>query len=346
MPRPNRGVQLRRNPRGVYEIHWTEQGRSRRVSTRTDDASAAAAYLQTWRAELTAEQDAAAAGTVTGVLVRYFEEHVNRKVLGQGTAEKCRRFLEEHFGAMPPATIRKAHVRAYETVRAVGVIGQPAGPSTVRRELGVLKAALRHAVSEGRLRAGDVPAIALPPASEPRERWLTDGEMARLWDAAKAGRTEGRLSRVEVWLHLAYYTGRRKRAIETLTWDRVDFEANTIDFEEPGRTRTKKRRGVAYMHPTLRAVLDRAKREAGDEARYVLGHSGSVRKALATLARRAGVPDLSPHVLKHTCATHMLRRGVSIWDVAGALATTPATITRVYGKHVPEAQKRAVEVLG
>jgi len=41
----------------------------------------------------------------------------------------------------------------------------------------------------------------------------------------------------------------------------------------------------------------------------------------------------------------VLRRGVSVWDVAGATQTSPATIMRVYGKHVPEAQRRAMEAL-
>ena len=172
-----------------------------------------------------------------------------------------------------------------------------------------------------------------------------DEEVASLFEWAAYGRVGGRLSRVERWLHLAYYTGRRKAAIEGLTWDRVDFALNRIDFDEPGRKRTKKRRGVAYLNEKLRALLERAKREAGDDAVYVLDHPGSIRKAFGSLCKRAGLGDVTPHTLKHTCATHMLRRGVSIWDVAGALETTPATIQRVYGKHVPEAARKAMEAL-
>ncbi len=120
----------------------------------------------------------------------------------------------------------------------------------------------------------------------------------------------------------------------------------------PGRTRTKKRRGVAYMHPKLRACLERAcaERRAGDNGHrspWVLDHDGDIRAAFRMLRQRAGLgADVTIHTLKHTSITHMLRRGVSIWDVAGATETSPATITRVYGKHVPEAQKAAVSALG
>jgi integrase len=345
VPRANRGVTLARNDRGIYEIRWTEAGRSRRVSTRTEDPAAAAAFLAEWRKEVARETDTRGAATITGVLDGYFREHVYAHVVGTGTAEIARRHLQEHFGPMAPPDIRKADVRAYIAARAAGQIGQPAQSGTVRRELGVLKAALNHAVSENRLSRGEVPAITLPPDSAPRERWLDDDEVARLFAAAAAFRPDGRLSRVERWLHLAYYTGRRRAAIEHLTWDRVDWALGRIDFDEPGRKRTKKRRGVAHMHPKLRECLERAKREAGDQAVHVLDHPGSVRKTFESLCKRAGLEGVTPHVMKHTCATHMLRRGVSIWDVAGALETTPATIQRVYGKHVPEAARRAMEVL-
>jgi integrase len=216
---------------------------------------------------------------------------------------------------------------------------------TVRRDLTMLVAALNHAVKEGRMKVGDVPAIALPPENEPRLRWLSDAETARAFTvAAEISAERSRMSRVERWLFIAYHTGRRKAAVEGLAWDRVDFELNTIDFEVPGRRRTKKRRGVAFMNAALRAAMERAHLERRGE--FVLDHPGDIRRAFATLRQRAGFGrEVTIHVVKHATITHMLRRGVSVWDVAGATQTSPATIMRVYGKHVPEAQRRAMEAL-
>lgn len=346
MPRPNRGTRLELNARGIYEVRWSEGGRSRRVSTRATSAPEAAAFFATWRTEVEREADANGAATIAGVLDAYTREHVNAHVVGTGTAEIARQHLVEHFGKMAPAEIRPGDVRAYARKRAAGEIGRRSASSTVRRELVVLVAALNHAVKEHRLARNDVPHIKLPPEGKARQRWLTDDEMARLFTATARDRPGGRLSRVERWLHLAYFTGRRKEAIETLTWARVDWTLGVIDFDVPGRVLTKKRRGVVPMHPKLRACMERAERERGDDAVYVLDHPGSIRKALATLATRAGVEGVTPHVLKHTAITHMLRRGVSVWDVAGATATSAATIQRVYGKHVPESQRAAIEALG
>jgi integrase len=346
VPRPNRGARLERNDRGVYEVRWTEGGRSRRVSTRTADATEAAAFFAAWGADVEKEADQASAATVRGVLAAYFEEHVARKVIAQGTAEIARKHLLAHFGGMAPADIRPADVRAYCRKRERGEIGRKVVGATIRRELVVLTAALAHAVSEHRLPRGSAPVIALPPDSAPCEDWLREDEVAALFKAAAQDRPEGRLSRVERWLFIAYHTGRRAAAIETLTWDRVDFAASTINFDVPGRARTKKRRGTAYMNATLRGVLERAYAERDEASPYVLDTPGKIRKPLAALGARAGVPRVHPHLLKHTCVTHLLRRGVKVWDTAGAVATSAATIERVYGKHVPEAQRTAMETLG
>jgi integrase len=270
--------------------------------------------------------------------------------------------LLAHFGEMHPAEVTPADVRAYVKKRRSGEIGGrakgevkcgAAGP-TIRRDLTTLVAALNHAAEEGRMKRGDVPAIPLPPDSEPRVRWLDDAELARLFLAAAGISAERRrMSRIELWLFLAYYTARRKEAIQDLTWDRVDFELGRIDFDKPGRRRTKKRRGVAEMHPKLRVALERAYAERkpsdtpGLSSPWVLDHDGCLRTAFDTLRRRAGFgPEVTIHVLKHTSITHMLRRGVSIHDVAGATETSAVTIARVYGKHARESKRAALAMLG
>lgn len=352
MARPELGARLKANGRGVWEIHWNEGGQPKRASTRTKDAAQAADALREFKLGLDRERAGAGAATVAGLLEAYWTEHVKAKVLSRDTAGTIRNHLVAHFGAIHPAEITPKDVRAYVRRRKAGEIGGRGGKGasdpTIRRDLVMLVAALNHAVKEGAMKAGEVPAIALPPGGEPRARWLTDAEVAALFAAAEASRhQDGRMARVERWLFLAYFTGRRKAAIERLTWDRVDFTINAVDFDEPGRRKTKKRRGVAYMNLRLRAALERASAQRREGCPWVLDHPGDTRQAFETIRKRAGLgPEVTCHIVKHTAATHMLRRGVALWDVAGALATTPRTIQDTYGKHVPEAQRKAMEALG
>ena len=343
MPRPHRGPRLEQNERGVYEVRWAEAGRSKRVSTRTSDPVEAAAFFGTWRRELKREQDQAAAATVRDVMTAYFTEHVYKCVVGQGTAEICRKHIVAGLGDLNPADIHPADVRAYARAREAGEIGRPAKAPTIRRELGVLVAALHHAVRERRLKRMDMPSVPLPEASAPRDRWLTEAEVAALVQASYGLDIAGRLCRAYRFTMLAYYTAARKRAIETLTWDQVDWGGGVIHLQPRGARQTRKRRPTVPIHPRLREVLERAFTERQSD--MVLDHGGNARKAFENAVKRAGLTDVTPHVMRHTAATHMLRRGVPLWQVAGILGDTQATVQRVYGKHVPEALKEAVGVL-
>jgi integrase len=52
----------------------------------------------------------------------------------------------------------------------------------------------------------------------------------------------------------------------------------------------------------------------------------SVKKAFGEACERAELPGVTPHTLKHTYITWLLRSGVSLWDVAGLTSTSAVTI--------------------
>jgi hypothetical protein len=56
----------------------------------------------------------------------------------------------------------------------------------------------------------------------------------------------------------------------------------------------------------------------------------------------AVIHALTPHTLRHTCATWMAQRGVPIHEICGFLGMTRETFERVYGHHHPDYQANAV----
>jgi integrase len=68
-----------------------------------------------------------------------------------------------------------------------------------------------------------------------------------------------------------------------------------------------------------------------------------VKDAFAASVQGAGLDKhVTPHTLKHTCASWMLQNGVDLWDVADFLKTSASTIEKIYGHHAPEHQERAL----
>ena len=235
--------------------------------------------------------------------------------------------------------IKESTCRRYQAHRA-------RAPGTVRRELGVLQAAINYAHREGIL--VHPIKVKLPEAGAIRDRWLTRDELARLLRAAAP--------HVRRFILLSYYTGRRASAILELTWARVDLESGVIRFREDGQRETNKRRGRITMPRPIRSHLarwrsglnDLPNNAAAHQTHVVMfrGHTvASIKKGIARAAERAGLEGVTPHVLKHTAITHAIMNGLGIEDAAEYFDTSPATIREHYWHHSPHQQAAAVQVI-
>jgi integrase len=350
---------LHQHPNGFYYVHWTDpgphgkRGRSRRESTGQKESTAAQIYFGEW---LLARQKTPKAAeqvfTVADLWGVYDIKHIQRKVVADDRLYYAWANLKPHFGAWTLSELSDRtddKVQQYVKKREKGEIGRASKSPTIRRELGALVACFNWCADPARklIDPAVIPHIDLPEHGEPNDRWLTTHEIRKLFDAAAEMRRveKSHLSRLERFLWLALETAARKEAICQLTWDRVDFETNVIHYDVPGRRKTKKRRAAPPISKALRAVLERAKREGGTPDGLVLEHDGDVRRMVERAAERAGLTGVTPHVLRHTAATHMARRGVPLWKIAKILGNTLAMVERVYAKHCPDDLREAVDTI-
>lgn len=66
-----------------------------------------------------------------------------------------------------------------------------------------------------------------------------------------------------------------------------------------------------------------------------------MKRAWAHVVKEAGLgKDVTPHVLRHTCASWLLWKGRTIWDVAGIIGADATTVQKVYGHHRLEIDER------
>jgi integrase len=254
MPRRNQGPRLRwLAKRECFYIMWTERGRSRERSTGTADREQAQVAL----AEFLQQRDRRAGPRdpaqilVTDILTEY-QEHRGSKVAAPGRIAFAVLALTDFFEGNSVADVTPQSCGRYAEKR-----GRSAG--TVRRELGVLRAAINLAHKSGRVTRPV--AVELPDRPEPRDRWLTRKEAANL---IRASRTPQARLYLPLFILIGLYTGRRKQAVLSLRWPQVDFDARTISFEIAGRKRTNKKRGVIPIPPRLMPHLRRARRRGTD----------------------------------------------------------------------------------
>jgi integrase len=236
--------------------------------------------------------------------------------------------IKPSLGRVGLKKLTPAHVR--------GLIGEKlnAGlaPATVRKIHSTLHKALSQAVSDGMVprNAADVKA----PRPTPEEmRPLSKAEARAFLEAA---RETG--DRFEALYVLAIATGLRRGELLGLRWDDVDLKRGTLRVgralvREGGRHvlgETKTRRGRRQINLTPRTVnalkthrknqLEEKIRRAGlyqDHGLVFASGVGTplnpenlVKRSFKPLLKKAGLPEIRFHDLRHTCATLLLGRGV------------------------------------
>lgn len=346
MPRPNQGPRLKWLPRrGAFYIVWYETGRERLRSTGTADGRAAeealAGFLEErrrgQRPDRPRDPDEV---MVSDVLDIYGSDHAPHAVDPQRIGYAIKALLP-FWGDKPVSAITRQSCRAYAQARGKA-------PGTIRRELGTLRAALRFNVEEKRL--ASAPAVDLPEKPEGKDRWLTRHEAARLLNAARHTRSDTR-AYLPLFLMLALYTGQRKGAILSLRWHQVDLERGRIDFRtQDGQT--NKRRAHIPIPRQLRTFLTLAKRRGSDlgfvvhdKGARILDIGDSKHGSFGGACQRAGLADVSPHALRHTCGTWLAQAGVPLHLIGNWLGHTDARTTQLYAHHHPDYQGDSLAAL-
>ncbi len=192
----------------------------------------------------------------------------------------------------------------------------------------------RATVDAGAMLASPKAHRALPPALKVDEAaGLLDAALERTLDGSPLGRRDLAI------LELMYATGIRVGELCGLDVDDLDLERRVVRVFGKGR----KERSVPFGRPAERAVLTWL-REArptlaapGSGAALFLGARGkridqrAVRAMVhARLREVPGAPDLGPHGLRHTAATHLLEGGADLRSVQEILGHASLATTQIY----------------
>ncbi|MCP1540361.1 site-specific integrase [Methylorubrum extorquens] len=266
--------------------------------------------------------------------------------------------------------------QAWKSARpdATGKKARTVTDAGVRRELEDLQAALNHYLKEGHMR--EVVKIPLPPKSLPKERYLERAEAARLLrtmlhmperQTVHRGPRKGQVietakrpaRHLARFLLVGIYTGTRAAAIcsagfapaEGRGW--IDLKRGVFHRRKVGAAETKKRQPPVRLPNRLLAHIRRwaaMPRKDGSPPEYVVEFRGQpvgeVNKGFAAVVAAAGLgPDVTPHVLRHTCATWMMQAGVDLWQAAAFLGMTVQILESTYGHHREDYQKEAAGAL-
>ena len=204
-------------------------------------------------------------------------------------------------------------------------------PTSLQRLLASCRALFRALAREGLLASDPAAGVRAPKARRRLPAVLDVDAAAQLMESPGADRLG---VRDRALLELLYSSGLRLVELTGLTWAALDLDGGQVRVTGKGQ-KTRVVPVGRHAVTALRALA--AATGAAPQAPVFLGRGGgplsprAVQARLATLAQRHGLPQrLHPHLLRHTCASHLLESSGELRAVQELLGHADIATTEIY----------------
>lgn len=204
-------------------------------------------------------------------------------------------------------------------------------PRTLSRKLSSLRSFFKFLQREGLVKSNPAVLLMSPKLEKKLPNFLTEEEMQRFVEAPPLEETSGKRDRAI--LEMLYSTGIRVSELVGLDVNAVDLIGHIAKVAGKG----KKERLVPVGEKALEAVKDYLDTRESQSDALFLNKSGSRlsdRSVRHIVDKYIGIASLqshiSPHVLRHSFATHLLNRGADLRSVQELLGHVNLSTTQIY----------------
>lgn len=305
----------RRSGSKVWYVKITNDGKTTRRSTGTADREEAEKIEKEWR-------KSAPTHSWDEAMSLYLQDKPTERA---AYAIKAMRYF---FAGKSIEHIQPKDIARYKRERQ-------AAPGTQKKELGVMRAAIRHCRLEYGWQVEDPTRGRMPDIPPPRVRWLTREEYDRLIQAA---RSEPKAPHLAPFIQLAVNTGMRRNELLQLRWQDVSLDSRLVHLAP----KQQKNRRYSTV-PLNQAALDALHHLGPGDGRVF--QVDAVKRSFRTACRRAGISDFRIHDLRHTCAAWLVQAGVPIRTVADILRHADIKTTMRYAHLSADSARSGVDAL-
>lgn len=242
-------------------------------------------------------------------------------------------------------------------------------PATTSRKLSSLRSFYKFLVREGLVDTNPFSGLPLPKKAQRLPAFLSVLEINRLLDAPESywNREKSRMEpRQREWAEYAwqrdvailetlYSTGMRISELAGLTEDRIDFLSGMVTALGKGKKVRMCPLGNPASRCLRRALVARERAwggmgKTGKPSALFLNRDGgglttrSMERMMKKYVAEAGLdPELSPHALRHSFATHLLDAGADLRYVQELLGHASLSTTQIYTHVSVERLKQVYE---
>ena len=280
----------------------------------------------------------------------FLESIRSERGLARNTAAAYRRDLRQYrdtIDANPGLEASEIVRRHLDKLRAEGMKN-----SSIARKLASIRAYHAFVIVEGYGSEDPTATIDGPRRVTSIPKALTIDQVTRLIEAPDTSLPLGRRDRAV--LEVLYGTGCRVTELVDLELHDIDFETKTAVVTGKGHKQRLVPVGSYAMASIEAWLADRLgiRRSESDPGTIFLTARGNrlSRQTVWRIVHKAGTSagiaskELSPHVLRHSAATHMVEGGADLRSVQEMLGHASLSTTQVYTKVSPEHLREVVLV--
>ncbi|MGG1263867.1 site-specific tyrosine recombinase/integron integrase [Brevibacillus laterosporus] len=226
-------------------------------------------------------------------------------------------------------SITPTHIRTY--LIYLEDIGRKKG--TIGRVVCSLRSFFAYLVQEKIISENPAKSVAIPKKDKNLPKYISEAEVRAIIDAATQTSLKNRLL-----VELLYGSGGRVSEITSLKIDGIDFDSSFLDLFGKG---SKERSNP--IHEQCIVLIKQYMDAYGIKSGYLFPHATdpnrhmtreNVLKTVKKMAKKAGIDPskVSPHVLRHSFATHLLDNGADMAYVQELLGHEDIATTKIYAK--------------
>ncbi|OYT70946.1 MAG: site-specific tyrosine recombinase XerD [Chloracidobacterium sp. CP2_5A] len=206
---------------------------------------------------------------------------------------------------------------------------------SVERALAVARGFYKFLVLDGHRRTDPTVSLAQPKSWQTLPKFLTPEEIERLFQQADIATEAG--ARDRAILELLYATGLRVSELCGLKLGDVNREVGYLTCFGKGSKERQVPIGRSALAALARYLRFRAARQDDSDSRYLFVTSRGKPmtrqlcwKMVSEYGRRAGLGAVTPHMIRHTFATHLLEHGADLRSVQMLLGHADLSTTQIY----------------
>jgi len=332
---------LSKHKNGNYYVYYINiNGKRNKVSTKTKYKSAALKFLSKFENRL---QSSLTYGIKLITLDKFFweflkySESIHTSKTTKGFKSSLRRILK-YFGDIQLVDLTKQSIEVYLQHRAINQSLYSARTDYIN-----LSSTLTKAVEDGYLKENPMKKIRPIKIPQKLPVYFSDNELKILLEAVDN-------KDLRELVIFAANTGLRQMELITLCWNQIDFNNKIIILDNHTHiTKSKKIRSVPLNNTAMDIIF---MRNIKAESCFIFTYNGApikqdfISHKFKKYVRKANLNDsLNFHSLRHSFASWLVQKGVSIYQISKLLGHSDIKTTQIYAHLRAEDLRKTVMLL-